>query len=144
MAYQHPLAYTLGLEGVALLRAFAGDYDRDFVEARISEVRRLLDSPSLNGGGVTAARVDTVNGYKVWSASYDQPGNGLFDIEEPIVREILGSLPPGVALDAACGTADTPSTLPDKVTGSSALTAHRTCWLTLVRVFPTPTCGRAT
>lgn len=104
VVYQHPLAYTLGLEGVALLRAFAGDYDRDFVEARISEVRRLLDSPSLNGGGVTAAQVDTVTGYQVWSATYDQPGNGLFDIEEPIVHEILGSLPPGVALDAACGT----------------------------------------
>lgn len=104
VAYQHPLAYTLGLEGVALLRAFAGDYDRDFVEARISEVRRLLDSPSLNGDGVTAARVDTVRGYQVWSATYDQPGNGLFAIEEPIVREILGSVPGGVALDAACGT----------------------------------------
>jgi SAM-dependent methyltransferase len=104
VTYQHPLAYTLGLEGVALLRAFAGDYDRDFVEARISEVRRLLDSPVLNGDGVTAERVDTVRGYQVWSATYDEPGNGLFDIEEPIVHEILGSLPPGVALDAACGT----------------------------------------
>ena len=104
MVYQHPLAYTLGLEGVALLRAFAGDYDRDFVEARISEIRRLLDSPALKGDGVTAARVDTVSGYQVWSATYDEPGNGLFEIEEPIVDEILGSLPPGVALDAACGT----------------------------------------
>jgi SAM-dependent methyltransferase len=104
VAYQHPLAYTLGLEGVALLRAFAGDYDRDFVEARIGEIRRLLDSPSLSGDGVTATRVDTVSGYRVWSATYDQPGNGLFPIEEPIVHEILGSLPPGVAVDAACGT----------------------------------------
>jgi hypothetical protein len=26
--YQHPLAYLLGLEGVALLRAFSGAYDR--------------------------------------------------------------------------------------------------------------------
>jgi SAM-dependent methyltransferase len=104
VAYQHPLAYTLGLEGVALLRAFAGDYDREFVEARILEVRRLLDSPSLNGDGVTATQVDTVSGYRVWSATYDQPGNGLFAIEEPIVHEILGSLPPGVAVDAACGT----------------------------------------
>lgn len=104
VAYQHPLAYALGLEGVALLRAFAGGYDRDFVEARISEVRHLLDSPALRGDGVTAARVDTVTGYQVWSATYDQPGNGLFGIEEPIVHEILGSLPPGVALDAACGT----------------------------------------
>jgi SAM-dependent methyltransferase len=104
VVYQRPLAYLLGLEGVALLRAFAGDYDRDFCEARIAEVRRLLDSPSLSGEGVTAARVGTVDGYEVWSATYDQPGNGLFAVEEPVVHEILGSLPPGVALDAACGT----------------------------------------
>src|SRR5258708_20192289 len=99
-----PLAYWLGLEGVELLRAFAGDYDRDFGEARIADIRRLLDSSSLNGEGVTAAQVDTVDGYHVWSATYDQPGNGLFDIEEPVVHEILGSLSPGIALDAACGT----------------------------------------
>ncbi|XVV16820.1 methyltransferase domain-containing protein [Actinoplanes sp. CA-131856] len=92
------------MEGVALLRAFAGEYDRAFTEARISEIRRLLDSPALNDDGVTAERVDTVNGYKVWSATYDDPGNGLFAIEEPIVHEMLGSVPPGVALDAACGT----------------------------------------
>jgi SAM-dependent methyltransferase len=58
MVYQDPLAYLLGVEGVALLRAFAGDGER----------------------------------------------NGLFDIEEPIVDEMLGRVPPGVAVDAACGT----------------------------------------
>jgi hypothetical protein len=25
--YQHPMSYLLGLEGVALLRAFAGEFD---------------------------------------------------------------------------------------------------------------------
>jgi hypothetical protein len=35
--YQHPLAYLLGLEGVALLRAFSGGYDRDFTVARFRE-----------------------------------------------------------------------------------------------------------
>ncbi len=43
MIYQHPLAYLLGLEGIALLRAWAGDYDKALVEARLAEVRRLLD-----------------------------------------------------------------------------------------------------
>ncbi|MFF5083644.1 class I SAM-dependent methyltransferase [Actinoplanes sp. NPDC000266] len=117
MVYQHPLAYTLGMEGVALLRAFAGEYDRAFTEARISEIRRLLDSPPLNDDGVTAERVDTVNGYKVWSSTYDQPGNGLFAIEEPIVHEMLGPVPPGVALDAACGTG--------RYTGYLAARGHR-------------------
>lgn len=103
MVRQSPLAYMLGLEGVALLRAFAGDHDREFCDARIAEIRRLLDSPQLNEG-VMAHGVDSVDGYGIWSATYDQPRNSLFDIDEPIVQEILGPLPPGTALDAACGT----------------------------------------
>jgi len=101
---QNPLAYLLGLEGVALLRAFAGEYDREFCEARIDEIRRLLDSPSLDGEWVAANQVGTVEGYRVWSRTYDRPGNGLFGYEEPIMHAILDPLPPGVALDAACGT----------------------------------------
>jgi SAM-dependent methyltransferase len=102
--YQTPLAYLLGLEGVALLRAFAGEYDGDFCEARIAEIRQLLHSPSMNGEGITAGRVDTVDGYRVWAQTYDRPGNGLFAYEEPVVHDILEPLPPGTALDAACGT----------------------------------------
>ena len=94
----------LGMEGVALLRAFAGGYDREFCDARIAEIRRLLDDPSLSGEGVTATQVDTVDGYRVWSATYDEQLGGLFDYEESIVHEILATLPPGTALDAACGT----------------------------------------
>jgi SAM-dependent methyltransferase len=104
VVYQSPLAYLLGLEGVALLRTFAGEYDRDFCEARVEEVRRLLDGSSRYGEGVTAGRVDTVDGYRVWSQTYDEPGNGLFAYEEPVVHEILEPLPVGTALDAACGT----------------------------------------
>jgi hypothetical protein len=59
MIYQQPLAYLLAVEGVALLRAFAGDYDREFTQARIAEIRRLLDSPALDGGGVLASQADT-------------------------------------------------------------------------------------
>jgi SAM-dependent methyltransferase len=105
MIYQHPLAYLLGLEGIALLRAWAGEYDRAFVEARLAEVRRLLDNKALlNHGGVMVNRGDTVTGYRQWSATYDEPRNGLFDVDEPIVHAILDALPAGNALDAACGT----------------------------------------
>lgn len=104
MPYEHPLAYLLGLEGIALMRAFTGEYDRAFVDARVAEVRRLLDDASLATAGVEVDRVDTVDGYRVWSETYDEPRNGLFDFEEPTVREILDSLPAGTALDAACGT----------------------------------------
>ena len=104
MIYQHPLAYLLGLEGIALLRAWAGDFDQSFVEARLAEVRGLLDDPRLaSHPGVAVWRGDVTAGYRQWADSYDEP-NGLFDIEEPVMHEILDSLPAGSAIDAACGT----------------------------------------
>ena len=42
MALQHPLAYILVLEGIALLRALGGGFDTEFIERRIDEARRLL------------------------------------------------------------------------------------------------------
>lgn len=104
MIYQHPLAYLLGLEGIALLHAYAGEYDRDFTEARLDEIRELMDARSELGDGATAHPITTLDGYRGWAPSYDSPGNQLIDIEEPIVQEILAGLPTGVALDAACGT----------------------------------------
>jgi hypothetical protein len=52
--HQHPLAYLLGLEGVALMRAFAGEYDRAFTEARIEEIRGLLDVGASSDPGSTS------------------------------------------------------------------------------------------
>ncbi|HEX3813254.1 MAG TPA: class I SAM-dependent methyltransferase [Mycobacteriales bacterium] len=105
MIYQHPLAYLLGLEGIALLRAWAGDFDEDFVQARLAETRRLLDDESLaNHDGVLVNRGDTMTGYRQFSTTYDTAANGLFQYDEPIVREILDAQPKGIALDAACGT----------------------------------------
>jgi ubiquinone/menaquinone biosynthesis C-methylase UbiE len=102
--YQHPLAYLLGLEGVALLRAFSGVYDRDFTIARLREIRALLDSAEELGEGVEVRPMTTREGYARWAEDYDEPGNQLLDMEQPIVRQILDNLPAGVALDAACGT----------------------------------------
>ena len=102
--YQHPLAYLLGLEGIALLRAFAGEYDRDFAMARLAEIRALLDCVEELGEGAVVDPIPTTEGYGSWAEFYDQPGNQLVDLEQPLVREILDGLPRGVALDAACGT----------------------------------------
>jgi SAM-dependent methyltransferase len=102
--YQHPLAYLLGLEGLALLRAFSGVYDRDFTLARFEEMRALLESAAELGDGVEAHPIDTRETYARWAAFYDEPGNELIDIEQPIVRGILDGLPVGIAVDAACGT----------------------------------------
>lgn len=104
VAYWNPLAYLVGLEGVALLSAFAGEYDREFTEARLAEVRALLDSGSEVGHAIEAQLVDVVGAYRAWAASYDQPGNAFYDIEQSVVWDVLDGLPPGIALDAACGT----------------------------------------
>ncbi|WP_433212220.1 class I SAM-dependent methyltransferase [Microtetraspora malaysiensis] len=116
MIYEHPLAYLIGVEGMALLRSFTGEFDRDFVDARIAEVRRLLDDEALADAAIEVARVGTTEGYRIWSPTYDGP-NGLFDIDEPIVERILDEIPVGVALDAACGTG--------RVAASLAKRGHR-------------------
>ncbi|MBV8931662.1 MAG: class I SAM-dependent methyltransferase, partial [Kutzneria sp.] len=48
----------------------------------------------------TSARV----GYATWAQRYDEPGNPLIAMEQPVVWSLLDSAPAGDALDAACGT----------------------------------------
>ena len=102
--YQHPLAYLIGVEGVALLRCFAGERDAAVTSARLDDVAHLLAIARELGPGVSTAPVGTQHGYAAWAPWYDEPGNQLLDIEGPIVRRILDDLPAGVAVDAACGT----------------------------------------
>jgi SAM-dependent methyltransferase len=102
--YQHPLAYLLGLEGLALLRAFAGEYDREFTEARLLEVSALMKSVLRLDDGGCARALTTAEGYRSWATTYDLQANQLIDLEQPIVRKLLDRLPPGTALDAASGT----------------------------------------
>lgn len=104
MIHENPLAYLLALEGMALLRGFVGEYDREFTEARIAEIRRLLDDESLADAAVDVARIDPAEGYRLWSRRYDEGHNRAFDFDQPIVTEIIDAVPAGIALDAACGT----------------------------------------
>ena len=104
MIYQNPLAYLLGLEGLALLRAYAGEYDRDFTQARLAEIQALLDLAGQFGDGADVPPITTAEGYRAWARTYDQPGNRLIDLEQPVVWPILDRMPPGLAVDAACGT----------------------------------------
>lgn len=105
MIYQDPLAYLLGLEGAALLDAWAGDHDRAFTEARIAEIRRLLADERLRGQGVLVDRVPADVSYEQQAPHYDaNAGGGLFAIDEPVIAGWLAERPAGIALDAACGT----------------------------------------
>ena len=83
MIYQHPLAYLLGIEGLALLRAWAGDYDEAFVTARLAEVRRLLDEPALaERAGVAVPRGDPLPLVPEASrAAWDQPSTIIWHFQ---------------------------------------------------------------
>jgi SAM-dependent methyltransferase len=103
---RHPAAFALGLEGLALLRAHAGDVDDpDFARQRLAEIRRLLATHEGAAGlEQEVATIDTVAGYEIWSGYYDSQDNPLIDVEAPVVRDILDRVPAGRAVDAACGT----------------------------------------
>jgi SAM-dependent methyltransferase len=102
--HQHPLAYLLGLEGVALMRAFAGEHDRAFTEARFADVRRLLDQADRLGPGVDVPPLPVAGGYEGWAVTYDGEDNGCFPMRDDVLTPMLDRLTPGRALDAACGT----------------------------------------
>jgi SAM-dependent methyltransferase len=101
--YQHPLAYLLGLHGVALMRAFAGDFDREFTRARLDEVRALLERAGELGDGWEITPMPMRVGYDAWAPTYDGD-NPFFAMDEAALLPVLDTLPPGRAVDAACGT----------------------------------------
>ena len=92
----------IGVEGLALLRHLFDGTDAD-AEQRLAEVRRLLDDDTFDPVE-PIAEADARTGYAAWSATYDDPGNLIIALEEPAVWAQLDGLPPGRALDAACGT----------------------------------------
>jgi SAM-dependent methyltransferase len=92
----------VGVEGLALLRHLYDGTD-ETADARLAEVRRLLDDDALSAGEATT-ETDPRSGYRSWSEHFDDPGNPIIAIEEPVVWSMLDPLPPGRALDAACGT----------------------------------------
>ena len=61
------MAYLLGLEGIALLHAFAGEYDRDFTLDRLAEIRALLAAGEELGDGVMVDPIPTTEGYGSWA-----------------------------------------------------------------------------
>ena len=92
----------VGIEGLALLRHLY-DGEDETADRRLAEVRRLLDGDEFDGGEVMR-EADARAGYRSWAESYDEPGNLIIAIEEPVVWALVDPLPPGRALDAACGT----------------------------------------
>jgi len=102
--HQHPLAYLIGLEGVALMRAFAGEHDAEFTQARFADIRRLLDLEDVLGPGVDVAPLPVTDGYDGWAATYDGEDNGCFPMRDDLLLPMVDRLAVGRVLDAACGT----------------------------------------
>jgi SAM-dependent methyltransferase len=103
MARRVPLREMLvGIEGLALLRHLYDGTDHDAGQ-RLAEVRALLDDEAFSGDELTS-EVDPRAGYAIWAANYDEPGNPIIALEQPVVWSLIDPLPPGRALDAACGT----------------------------------------
>jgi SAM-dependent methyltransferase len=101
------VAWLLGLEGIALLRAIAGDVDDEaFVDQRLAEAARILTARGAPdpAGQPSAQPVDTRTGYDLWAPTYDSEHNPLLAAEQAVVWPWLNQLPPGLAVDAACGT----------------------------------------
>jgi SAM-dependent methyltransferase len=92
----------VGVAGLALLRQLYDGTD-EAAEQRLTEVRRVLDDDAF-AVGETMTEADPRAGYGLWAESYDEPGNPIVALEEPVVRSLLDSLPRGRTLDAACGT----------------------------------------
>ena len=95
----------LGTEGAALFRHLL-DGDDDFVGERMKALRGLvaqLDDPQLSTS-MPVPELDVDAGYTAWSEVYDVMSNALIRAEEPLVQAATADLPPGRALDAACGT----------------------------------------
>jgi SAM-dependent methyltransferase len=105
MRYHHPLAYLIGIEGLALMRAWGGEHSEEFVRARLAEVRALLDDERVTGHpGVHVDTDRTLEAYAAWAATYDDEDNPLLEMDLPVIEAVLDMLPPRTAIDAGCGT----------------------------------------
>lgn len=92
----------VGIEGLALLRNLHVGTDED-AEQRLGEVSRVLDDDTYAAGEATSEG-DVQAAYGSWAETYDEPGNPIIALEQPVVWSLLAAVPPGRALDAACGT----------------------------------------
>jgi ubiquinone/menaquinone biosynthesis C-methylase UbiE len=95
--------FLLGVEGIALMRHLFEDDLR--TAARIEEITHIVSGgDDVYQLGVDVPTVDSRAGYARWSETYDNAGNPLIEVEQPVVWSIFDGVRPGAALDAACGT----------------------------------------
>jgi ubiquinone/menaquinone biosynthesis C-methylase UbiE len=95
--------YFLAVEGYAMIRYCLTAPSA--ARARVDEMRQILEhfGEVPNSLVIPLTQYAVVDGYTAWAPRYDDP-NPAIELEEPIARGMIATAPPGVALDAACGT----------------------------------------
>lgn len=97
--------YLLGVLGLASLRDLFRSPEQ--VLARTAEMQQVVEHADEFPFDIDVefAEHDVVDGYRKWSAVYDVPGvNPAILAEEALTDPMLATIPPGRALDVACGT----------------------------------------
>jgi ubiquinone/menaquinone biosynthesis C-methylase UbiE len=97
--------YIVGVEGLALMRTWLTG-ERAQADRRIEDLTRFVADPHGPPLAIEleVPEADVVPGYSSWAPTYDVSPNALIYAEQPVVRALIAALPPGRALDAACGT----------------------------------------
>jgi ubiquinone/menaquinone biosynthesis C-methylase UbiE len=100
-----PVHYVLGVAGIALIRNWmTGDETaHECAEDLRALANRFNEDQSLKFQ-LDIPNMDVESGFRLWADTYDDFHNPLIALEEPIIRRLIDSIPPGRALDAACGT----------------------------------------
>ena len=96
--------FVLGLEGVAILRAWT--VDPATVASRANSIASIVarrdEAPWSDPIDISERSV--VSGYTEWASTYDSQANPALIAEQAAVHAIIERYPVGAALDAACGT----------------------------------------
>lgn len=103
---EHPTFgdFILGFEGLAILRSWG--LNPETVQERARSIAEVVESRGEPPWSTPLVEIEyeVQTGYGEWARGYDRPVNPVLLAEEPVVREMLGAVPIGTALDAACGT----------------------------------------
>jgi ubiquinone/menaquinone biosynthesis C-methylase UbiE len=95
--------YFLGVAGMAAMRRVLSRPSEGL--PRVEEIKQIVAAfdEFPNDIEIEVVEHDLESGYTEWAPFYDGP-NPAIDVEEPIVQGMISDLPPGRAVDAACGT----------------------------------------
>ncbi|MDH4171621.1 MAG: class I SAM-dependent methyltransferase [Acidimicrobiia bacterium] len=95
--------YFLGVAGMATMRRILSRPSEGL--PRVEEIRQIVGAFDQfpNDIEIEVIEHDVESGYTAWAPLYDGP-NPAIEAEEPVVRQMIGQLQPGRAVDAGCGT----------------------------------------